>query len=355
MKKTETHSEIRDFELMNKQSPLGNFFQSCEYYNALRFANSDPFFVTADKRGVKGGLLAFTPPTAPFIKRMFPSLMVYYGPVLDKDSDPKVLDVLLNKLDSEARKRHAMRVDFRTPFPPSDLNKIFVQNGYHRFDPGGEYSVIIDLKKSETALWKEMKRFTKENIKKAKRKNVEIKEVNDEYELRRFYQIYSSTARRRNFVPHPFGLFKCLFSESQPKGTCKFFMAWLGTKPIAIILNFIYNGQCTPFINASLRKYWNFSPNHLLFWHSICWSKVKTKAQTFKIYHLPKTKCRINGIDYFTFKTSFGGDLIRECSFYYKNISPFKFRLLRAINKFSRLKFVGKFLRKVENNMKQKM
>jgi len=337
VRKTKSSSKLRDLEQLNRQSPMGNFFQSPEFYEVLKLANQNPFVVTAPERECTAGLLAYTLPDVSLVSKFFPSLMVYYGPVLAKNFNSNDVDTLLRNLDSEARKRGAIRVDIRTPFPPCTLNGVFEQNGYIRYDPGGEYSVIIDLVKNEDALWKEMKRFARQSVKNATQRNVKIKEVANEQELRSFHQIYLHTAERRDFIPYSFSFFDAVRSKLQPKGIAKFFMAWHGEKPIAGILNVIYNGQSVPFIAASLRDCWKLRPNHLLFWHSICWSKVEAKAQTFKLYHLPKSKSPKNGIDYYTFKTCFGGDLIRECCFYYKVISPLKLQLLEKVSRLSRL------------------
>jgi len=343
----QTSNRIRDFELLNKQHPTGNFFQSHEFYDVLKLANLKPFIVVTSEREVNGGLLAYTLPNPSFISRFFPNLIVYYGPILTKKANSNALDTLLRTLDSEARKRGAIRVDIRTPFPHCKLNDIFTQNEYVRYDPGGEYSVIIDLTKDEDTLWKEMKKFARQNIKNAIGRNVNIQEVASEDELRSFYQIYLHTAKRRNFIPYSFSFFNALKSKLQPKGIVKFFLAWYREKPIGGILNVVYNGQSAPFIAASLESHWKVSPNHLLFWHSICWSKVEAKAQTFKLYHLPNSKNPKYGIDYYTFKTCFGGNMIHECSFYYKIISPLKLQLLEKVSRLSRIGEVRRFLRVV--------
>jgi len=347
VKKTKDSSKLRDLEQLNRQSPMGNFFQSPEFYEVLKLANQNPFVVTANERECIAGLLAYTSPEAPLISQFFPCLTVYYGPILAKDANPNAVDTSLRNLDSEARKQGVVRVDIRTPFPPNTLNDVFEQNGYVGYDPGGEYSVIINLGKDEDTLWKEMKKFARQKVKKAIQRNVKIKEVANEQELRSFHQIYLHTAERRDFIPYSFSFFNALRSKLQPKGIAKFFLAWHGEKPIAGILNVVYGGQSVPFIAASLNDYWKLCPNHLLFWHSICWSKVEAKAQTFKLYHLPKSKCRKNGIDYYTFKTCFGGDLIRECSFYYKVISPLKLQLLEKVGRLTRVGHAKQILRAV--------
>lgn len=163
---------------------MGNFFQSPEFYNVLTLAYQNPFVVTAPERDRVAGLLAYVlPEHSSLVSKFFPSLMVYYGPILAEDANLNAVDALLRALDSEARKQGALGVTMRTPFPPRKLNDVFGQNGYSRYDPGGEYSVIIDLAKDENALWKEMKRLTRRCIKKAIKRDVKIKEVTNEQEL----------------------------------------------------------------------------------------------------------------------------------------------------------------------------
>jgi len=338
---------IQDLERLNKQSPMGNFFQSHEFYSVLNSANLHPFAITASESARRAGLLAYTSPDPPLVSKFFPSVKVYYGPILAKDADSGAVDALLRALDSEAREKGAIRVDIRAPFSPGILNDVFEQNDYNRFDPGGEYSIIINLAGSEDALWKGMKRIARRNIRKAIRSKIAIKEVSNEQELRSFYRIYLHTAERRYFTPYSFSFFSALRSKLQPNGIAKFFLAWHNEKPIAGILNTIYNRQSVPFIAASLRGYWKLCPNHLLIWHSICWSKHEAEAQAFKLYHLPKSESPKNGIHYHSFKTCFGGDLIRECSFYHKVISPLKLQLLKKINRLSPAEYVTRISRAV--------
>lgn len=329
----QTSNRIRDFELLNKQHPTGNFFQSHEFYDVLKLANLKPFIVVTSEREVNGGLLAYTLPNPSFISRFFPNLIVYYGPILADTTNLNTLDMLLNNLDLEMRRCGIVQVDIRAPFPYCKLNDIFTQNEYVRYDPGGEYSIIIDLAEDENALWKKTKRLARRSIKRAIKSNVKVTEVASERDLHSFHEIYISTAERRNFVPYSFSFFNAFRLKLEPRGVAKFFIAWHGSKPIAGILNTIYNGQSVPFINASLDEYWKLCPNHLLFWHSMCWSKVEAKAKTFKLYHLPKSKSPKNVIDYYSFKTLFGGDLIHECSFYRKIVSPIKLQILEKAGK----------------------
>jgi len=191
----------------------------------------------------------------------------------------------------------------------------------------GEYSVFIDLQKDMDTLWKGMKRFAKRSIKKAIDKGVRVRNVETEMELHQFFNVYRQTAARRGFYPFPYRLFSALWTQLEPKGLVKFFVAWLGKQPIGGILNTFYEKESVPYIACSLKRFWDYCPNHLLFYHSLKWSKEVADSSTFKVYHLPSKRERGQGIDYYTFKTCFGGDLVEERTIYHKIIAPTRFRL----------------------------
>ena len=330
---------LEDFERPSKQSPQGNFFQSVEFYHVLKKAKLNPFVLTVCDRECVSGLLAYEErgwESAHYLRhfrniihmRHFRKVKVLYGPIVTQKANSNALDVLLAKLDS---KQGILEVDVRAPFPPWVFDDAFRRNGYYRQDLGGEHSVVIDLTKDENILWKEMRESTRRNIKKAIQRNVKIEEVSDEQGLRRFYQIYLHTAQRNNFVPYSYIFFHALKSL-QSKGLTKFFLVWHHKKAIAGILNTVYNGESIYYIGGSLREHWALRPNHLLFWHSIQWSKMEAKAQTYKLYYLLKPRRQKTGAqrDWHTFKTSFGGDIIHERTFYLKVISPIKLLILKS-------------------------
>jgi lipid II:glycine glycyltransferase (peptidoglycan interpeptide bridge formation enzyme) len=243
------------------------------------------------------------------------------------------LDQLFERLHSRLKAERAVTLDITAPFPFPHNYEIFCRNGYiSETEAKGECSVIIDLQSDVDFLWKGVRRFARRNIKRAIEEGVEVKGIKNEMELRDFHRIYRDTCNRRGFQPSPYRMFEAFWKELEPRGKSKFFLAWWKNIPIAGILNTFYGEQSVPYIACSLNRFWNLHPNHLLFWHSIKWSKEVAGSSVFKLYHLPARRERVQGIDYFTFKTCFGGSLIEECSFYRKTFSPVRFKISQMLH-----------------------
>ena len=327
---------VSDYDYFIKRSLLGNIFQTREYYEVLKEIGWDPFVLTVmDGKECYGGLIAYSPISVPVVSRFFHRVFVYFGPVIQA-KDGRVLRLLLEHLNLKAKQMGAIRVDIRTPLPFPQQHKIFAQQNFERYDAGGDYSILIDLTKDSNTLWYGLKKTFRKRIRKALKEGVYLKKVEAPEELHSLYQIYLNTSKRRKFFPYPFAFFKALWSQLEPRGFAQFLIALYKKQVIAGMINMVYKGKVTTFISGSLRRFWKLNPNHVLQWHSIVRSKKDLHAHTFDICHLPATKTKSqNKIDYYTFKTSFGGSLVKESSFYYKITSRFRYSLFRSINGFS--------------------
>jgi len=312
-----------------------NFFQSLDFIKVLRQIGWRTVFLGFPKRRYQASVLSFAPRGILGYDDLFPCYQVLYGPCMQaigRDHDPEVLDSLLKDLCFSLRRYGAVSLSVRTPFPFPTGYEVFRKNGFAREITQGEYSVIIDLEKDLDTLWKEMKRFARRDVKTAVEKGVEVRDVETEMELRQFYRIYAETGDRRGFRPYPYHLFEALWNQLEPNGKVKFFIALWKKKPIAGILNTFNNEESVPYIACSMSNLWKLHPNHLLFWHSIKWSREVAGSSIFKLYHVPHKREKVNGIDYYTFKTCFGGYLVEECTFYQKIISPAKFRIFQTLS-----------------------
>lgn len=286
------------------------------------------FTLSCQEKGSQASLLAFAPKQMIFYSTLFPRFQVFYGPTFSKGFDSEVLHSLLQELCRAAEQHHAISLFVRTPFPFPYGYEVFRENGFERDLGGGECSVLIDLEHDTDTIWKNMKRFARRCVKKALSKGVEVCPVETEEELREFYDMYVSTGRRRGFYPYPFSLFEALWRHLEPRGFVKLFTARLKNRAIAGILNTVYEKESVPWFACSLDGYWDFRPNHLLFWNSIRWSKEAVGASLFKLYHVPSKREKIQGVDHFTFKTCFGGQLVEECTFYSRIFSTIRSAIL---------------------------
>lgn len=329
----EVKESVSDYMHFLECSSLGNAFQSGQFYGLWRKIGWDPFVLTVvNGENCYGGLLAYVPHSIPVISQFFLRAFVYFGPLVEPPNNTKVLDLLLSSLCVKAKRQGAMRIDVRAPILFPQQHEVFSRNGFVRYDVGGEYSVHINLRKEVDVLWKDVKSGCRKRIKRAIRKGIVVKKVETGQELKEFYQIYLMTARRRDFFPYPFRFFEVLWNQLEPRGFAQLLIALNNRSVIAGRVNVKFRGKVTTFISCSLKESWNLNPNHALLWHSVVKSKEEN-AHTFSIMHLQSSKPKAsNEIDYYTFKTSFGGSLVKESAFYYGVVSPVKFHLFRGIS-----------------------
>ncbi|MDH5266415.1 MAG: peptidoglycan bridge formation glycyltransferase FemA/FemB family protein [Candidatus Bathyarchaeota archaeon] len=329
----EVKESVSDYMRFLECSSLANAFQSRQFCELWRKIGWDPFVLgVVNGENCYGGLLAYVPHSIPVVSQFFLRTFVYFGPLVEPRNNPKVLDLLLSSLCVKAKRQGAMRIDVRAPilFPQQD--EVFLRNGFVRYDVGGEYSVHINLRKEVDALWSDVKSGCRKRIKRAIRKGIVVRKVETVRELKEFYQIYLTTARRRSFFPFPFQFFEVLWTQLEPRGLAQLLIALNNMSVIAGRVNVKFRGKVTTFISCSLKEFWKLNPNHALLWHSIVKSKEEN-AHTFSIMHLQSSKPKSSdAIDYHTFKTSFGGSLVKESAFYYRVVSPVKFHLFRGIS-----------------------
>lgn len=341
-KKMLVQESIEGLEKLNKASPMGNIYQSHAFYEAYRKIgwNSFPLEVLNDGECL-GGLIGYVPNYVPFFWRLTKTIFVYFGPVL-KETPGKTrccqrgfpcqnlpLIQLLRSLDIKAKALKAARVEIRTPFPYPSKCYSFEKLGYIRSGVEGEYAAKIDLRKSRKNLQSEVHRSCRKNIKNALKKGVEVREVESLADLKQFHWVYLETAKRRGFFPYPFQFFEILWRELKPKGMAQFLTAYYHDIPIAMRFNTLYNRKASTFVSGSLEEFWHLNPTHLITWHSILYNKEQTDAISFYVTYIPLVNAP-SKINYLAFKTSFGGELVHECSFYKKTFSPLRFHLIRT-------------------------
>ena len=310
-----------------------NFFQSDDFYNALNKIGWKTIKIECEKPSSKACLLAFSSRKVPLYSSLFPEFNVYYGPVIDNYEKMEVIDELLFKINNQVKKCGCISLDVRTPFPYPLGSDHFHKNGFQRQITGGECSAIIDISKDTNELFRGMRRNSRRCINKAKKKRVQIKSVVDEIELKKLYYIYCNTGNRRDFTPYPYNFFRILWSEYENKKKVKFLVAVWRKKVIAGILNTYNKEESIPYIMASLSNYWDLCPNHLLVWESMIWSKEINDSSLFKLIYMPKIRDTNSSMDHYQFKSSFGGEIVEECTFYKKIISPNKYKIHNSLNK----------------------
>jgi hypothetical protein len=131
----------------------------------------------------------------------------YGGPLLANSLDTataeNALRMLLQNLKSVAR---ILNVDYIELKPPPVFSSSILSA--FGFAASQRYLTFrIDLRKSESKLWQNLKRDVKRRVTQAMKTGIEIKSVGAD-NLQEYYDIYLSSMKRHGSPPHSYDLFK---------------------------------------------------------------------------------------------------------------------------------------------------
>lgn len=182
----------------------------------------------------------------------------------------------------------------------------FTMAPVHNVD--AQITFILDITQSLEVLFKNMRKSTRYEIKKAERAGVFVFKEAGERALKRFYNLYVAMQKRQKFIPYPYERFEKEYKAFSPLKQQEIFFAEYKDKILAsAIINFY--GQ-TAFYNhgASLLNH-GVSTSHLLQWEIIKYARKKG----YRFYNLwggiaPNERHPWWGIT--IFKRGFGGQQV---------------------------------------------
>ena len=204
-------------------------------------------------------------------------------------------------------------------------------------------TLVLDLRKSEEDLLKEMHSKTRYNIRLAEKKNVEIKQ---EKNIDIFWKLNTQTTDRDEFKSHG----KEYYKKMLEMDICYQLTAYFEGEPIASNILMIYENTCTYLHGSSGDEHRNLMAPYLLQWEGIKLAKEK-QCQYYDFWGIApimkeeegKTTCFNNfcwivdhkwtGVT--RFKVGFGGSVKQY---------PQAFDIILQKNKYKLYKFIKRFL-----------
>ncbi|MFC1651617.1 lipid II:glycine glycyltransferase FemX [Patescibacteria group bacterium] len=256
-------------------------------------------------------------------------------------NDPKIFEEFFNQLGLFARKENAIFVRFDPAIPVRTTLGLSLQSKNYHNASGSihqpENTLVLDLTKDEETLLKEMKSKTRYNIRLAKRKGVEIKQIESEKDIQDFLEINQITAKRDKFQVHDNNYYHDLlkfFKKTDPQ--IKLLLAKYQGKIIAAIMLSFYNQTATYLHGASSDEHRNMMAPHLLQWAGIKISKQLgyKKYDFWGIAPSDKPNHSWSGIT--RFKKGFGGkeiNYIPTREFVYNKLW---YGLIKTVRKFKK-------------------
>ena len=226
--------------------------------------------------------------------------------------DLKTIRKLLEKLKKIKNLKH---IEIRlNSFMESFENnkKIFLNLNFHERKEKNQ--IFLELK-GESELWEGFNRITRKGIKKAEKSELEIKEINNEEELKKFYNLYLKNMKTFESPQHSYTYFLNLFNKLRKnfKGlNCYKDKELIGSLIVLFSKNYVHASY-----NPSNGKYLRHQPNDLLHWEIIKW------ASKNKIIYFDMGQCESNAKEgtraegIFRFKKKWLGKVYDKVYFYY--------------------------------------
>ena len=313
------------------EHPHGNIFQTPEIAEVFRLTkNYKPITLAVVDNGDILALLQ-----AVVISELGGKLgtltsrsIVYGGPIVVNDkSGIEALKLLMSSYDRKIL-GNAIYTELRNMWDTSNISNVMNNIGYIYKE---HLNFLLNLSKSREDLWNNLTKKRRNNIRRAKKKGVKVKEINDIDSIPIFYNILYDTYKNAKLPLADISLFYSVFNILYPRDMAKFFVAEYEDRYIGGILVLIYRGYVYWWYGGMLREFSRFCPTDLLLWHAIEWSSKKG----YRIFDFGGAGSPNKEYGVRKFKEQFGGKKV-NFGRYRKIHSPLKWRFVSLLFRFYR-------------------
>jgi lipid II:glycine glycyltransferase (peptidoglycan interpeptide bridge formation enzyme) len=287
--------------------PQGNIFQSPDMvrlYASIPEYEPVNLFCVDDRDRIHGILVGYiTRDRTRFLSTLSSRAIIAGGPLADRN-DFALLSILISELKQRTAKK-VTYIQFRNLFNMTDYIDCFSENGFTYED---HLDILINLKKSEEQLLRELHPSRRKQINRAIRRDVEVvaDENPDDQTLISCYRILSKVYHKIGLPLPSFEFFHKAFEILGKKGRVKAFLALHKEVLIGFRFVLIYKDIIYDWFAGSSAEYYDKYPNDLLPWSIIIWGK-NNGFKTFDFGGAGHPGKRYGVRDY---KMKFGGELV---------------------------------------------
>ena len=169
-----------------------------------------------------------------------------------------------------------------------------------------KYAFVMDINdRTPDQIFKDMKANTRNHIRKAERKGVQIRELKKE-ELGIFKQITEATSNRRNFQDKPLSYYEQMYDLFHERGEVKFILAEAESIPMSAAMFMTYGDEVIYLFSGSADEYMKeYNAQYLIQWHMIKYAAEHSfkRYNFYGIQGLPDSESPDYGI--YDFKKGF--------------------------------------------------
>ena len=175
-------------------------------------------------------------------------------------------------------------------FNHTESLKLLKNRGFKAKPHSGQpqYLFVLDFQdRTHEQIFAEMKRNTRNHIRKAEKTGVKVRELKRE-ELNVFKQITESTSKRRNFTDKPLSYYEEMYDLFHKRGEVKFILAEVTTDqatiPLSAAMFMTYGDEVIYLFSGSDENYMKeYNAQYLIQWHMIKYA-VKQGFKRYNFY-----------------------------------------------------------------------
>jgi lipid II:glycine glycyltransferase (peptidoglycan interpeptide bridge formation enzyme) len=230
-----------------------------------------------------------------------------YGPVL-RDLEKTYFDQLIDYLQEWGRENQFDFIRLSPYWENNEANRNLLSDAGFQVAPIHMLSELVwklDLTPSEDELLMNMRKTTRNLIRRAKKDGVEVHKSQDEADIRKFIELMRVTHKRHSFVPYPDKLYYQQVSSFKEDDQVIVFTGEYEKKTIAASIVMYYGNTASYHHGASIRS--KVPVAYLLQWEAIkeakkrgCreysfWGIVETENKKHPFYGISKFKKGFGG------------------------------------------------------------
>ena len=233
-------------------------------------------------------------------------LSISYGPIL---SEKSALEPLMNTLRNYAKKQRCSFLRLSPFWPKEEIIPGSKPAPLHLL---AEHLWYLDLKgKTEEGLLKNMRKNTRNLIRRAGREGVEITaSENPMQDIAHFLKLHEETRKRHHFTPYTDAFFHEQLDQFGKRNECTLYLAKYNGEVIAASMHMHMAGETSYHHGASTHKYSKIPASYLLQWTAIT-DALKRGDHTYHFWGIAPEGAKnhpFQGVT--TFKTGFGGQML---------------------------------------------
>ncbi len=213
------------------------------------------------------------------VRPVFPGVAIGYvpkGPVTTSD-DSALIETVVQGILLPLSRAHAIRHLIIQPPNNGQAVACYLQQAcfrlsQRRYAPSA--SVQLDLLQPLETIVQQMKRQTRQNVRRSQRDGISVRQGKTEADLLTFYRLHVASSQRQGFITYPEAYFMTMWRSFSAQGHARLFIADYDGDPVSALLVLAVGDLAESKALGWSGQHGNRRPNEAVFWAAIEWAQT---------------------------------------------------------------------------------